>query len=408
MQTQSHILTYGRDRTFEFDIAPERLAAVQSPPAEIEDVSGAIEDALNRPIDFPPLRQSVFPEDKIVLALDRRVPHAGELISGIWQAMQSAGVNAADVTILQPTDNGDDLLADPRSQLPDAVREAIGWIIHEPNGEGECGYLASSASGDRIYLSRRVIDADVVITVGQIAYDPIIGYRGTNSVFYPGLSDEDAARRARGIGHSELGPDDNRPMRVLIDEIGWLLGNQLTVQTLPAAGNGASHVLTGLSESVFRQGKQMLSEEWLLRLSTRSDLVIATVDGGTGENAWRRFGAALNVARKVVTRNGRIVLLTDLNEELGDGLQCVRESAEPADALKPLQSFAPSDFLPATQLANAAGWANISLVSGLDAEIVEDLFMTPVQNDDELRRLLEGDESCVLIESAQSAGCQLG
>ena len=37
--------------------------------------------------------------------------------------------------------------------------------------------------------------------------------------------------KARGQGHAELGPDDERPLRQLGDEVGWLLGSLFTVQT---------------------------------------------------------------------------------------------------------------------------------------------------------------------------------
>lgn len=406
---QNLVLTYGRGQRFECEIANDRLVAIQTPPPPVDDLSGTLQETLNQPIDFPPLRKSVFPDDRVILALDRRVPRSAELIAGIWEELQAAGIRPGDVTLLQPAKADGEAAGDPRARLSEDVRESIEWVEHEYFGTEECGYLASSATGERVYLSRRILDADVVITIGQIAYDPVIGYRGTNSVLYPGLSDQDAAQRMRGLGHSELGPDDDRPLRTLIDEIGWLLGTQFTVQVLPAAGGETSHVLAGINESVLRRGKQLLSEEWLLRLGERADLVVAAIDGASsGLQAWREVGAALGVARKAVARDGRILLLTGLDAEPGEGMKCVAECAEPADALKPLQSFAPPDFLPAAQLAGAASWANVSLVSRLNDALVEDLFMTPVNGHAEIRRLLDGDGTCVLIESAQSAGCQLG
>jgi hypothetical protein len=81
-------------------------------------------------------------------------------------------------------------------------------------------------------------------------------------------------------------------------------------------------------------------------------------------------------------------------------MQLVRDSLEPADALQPLRSIAPPDMLPASQIAGAAGWASLFLLSGLNAATVEELFMTPLANHREVQRLLEGDRSCVLLESA--------
>ena len=82
---------------------------------------------------------------------------------------------------------------------------------------------------------------------GMIAYDSLLGYRGTNSVFYPGLSNTEAIARTRGEGHSELGPDDERPLRQTIDEIAWLLGTQFSVQVPGQNGAPATVLITATS-----------------------------------------------------------------------------------------------------------------------------------------------------------------
>ncbi|MBT4863639.1 MAG: hypothetical protein HON53_00775, partial [Planctomycetaceae bacterium] len=41
------------------------------------------------------------------------------------------------------------------------------------------------------------------------------------------------------------------------------------------------------------------------------------------------------------------------------------------------------------------------LLSKLDGDVVEDLFMTPLANGEEASRLLQGDETCLFLPSAQ-------
>jgi hypothetical protein len=55
----------------------------------------------------------------------------------------------------------------------------------------------------------------------------------------------------------------------------------------------------------------------------------------------------------------------------------------------------------ATQFASAADWARVYLVSKLPGGMVDELFMVPVENDRELAKLLAGEESCVVLGSAQ-------
>jgi len=401
-QKLQHIeIRYGNDQRFCCEMEAERVVAFRPAPEPQADVAQSLAEALHHPLDFPPLRKSVFPDDRVILVLDREVTHSAELLAGIWPELQAAGIRPQDVMILQPADRRDTVLPDPRGNLPPNLREDIPWRVHTFGEASECCYLAASAGGERLYLAREVIDADVVITVGQMTFDPVIGYRGTNSVLYPGLSDEEAARKAHGVGHRELGPDDARPLRTLIDEIGWLLGTQFTVQVVPAARGGVSHVLAGAADSVLRRGKQLLAQDWLLRMTSRCDMVVAAIDGCAPGDPWWKLGAALEAGQRIVTRGGTILVLSDFNTVPGDAVDIVRDSHEPHEALDALRAHSPPGMLPATQLVSAVNWANVSLLSGLERELVEDLFMFPVENEGEAGQLLQTDRRCALLESTQ-------
>ncbi len=250
-------------------------------------------------------------------------------------------------------------------------------------------------------MAREVVDADFLLTAGPIAFDPLIGYRGTNSVFYPGLSSADAMLKTQGQGHVELGPDESRPLRELIDEIGWLLGNPFAIQVIPAATNGVSRVLAGVCDPVFAEGKKVLTKQWHIEVSERPDVVIAAIDHDSGLHAWEQLGAAADVGRSLVARGGKIVILSDLVAELPQGLELIRSSESVRDAIRPLRKQAPPDLVCATQLASAADWAQIYLLSGLADDVVDELFLTPVSNETEVRRLLKNDSRCLFLEAAQ-------
>lgn len=405
---QSIELEYGDAQRLRLDVPAERIVALRRAPAPLDDPAGAIADALQDPLDFPPLRRSVFPGDRIAVVLDRDLPAPETVVAGIWREFETAGVCAADVLLLHPADRLEGRPDDPRRELPEGIAGQIAWSVHSFEAEDGCGYLASSAGGERVYLSRKVIDADVVITAGLARFDPVIGYRGTNSVLYPGLSNEEAARRAQGIGHQELGPEDERPLRSLIDEIGWLLGTQFTLQTLPAGRGGIANVLAGASESVFRTARRIITQQWMVRLPTRCELAVVAIDGRAAGDDWGKLGSALDAARNIVARRGRIVVLSNLQAEPGEGLEILRDAREPSEALKPLQSFAPPDLVPASQVAAAADWASVYLLSRLPDDLVEELFLIPLEDERGAQRLLAGDESCALLESAQFAAGRVG
>jgi nickel-dependent lactate racemase len=399
--SQTISLNYGSQGRFSYEIDPRRVVAHHPGAPACADLPARIRAALSKPLDFPSLVQVCIPGDKVVVALDRHTPGSAELIAGIWAMLDQRGIDPDAVQILQPAALDAVPLVDPRSLLPDSVRQAIHWTIHDPTDSKRQAYLAATARGERIYLARELVDADVVLSAGLIAYDPVLGYRGTNSVFYPGLSNLEAVSRSRGEGHIELGPDDERPLRQIIDEIAWLLGTQFTVQVLPACGAGASAVLAGAYDHVFRKGKQLLADAWRVSLSERADLVLASVEADSAGHSWDQLGAALATARNLVAKGGKIVILSEVDAEPEIGMEIIRKSQSPRTALAPIRKQAPVDMIPATQLATAADWAKVYLVSKIPTGMVEELFMVPVENHAELTRLLGGDDSCVILGSAQ-------
>lgn len=396
-------LPYGRGRCFSCEMETERVAAVRVAPEPLTNLTQAARAALDCPLDFPPLKQAVINTDRVVVALDRLTPETEILIEAVWNALSAAGVAPDQVSIIQPASLSNGGPRDPRGRLPDEVRAAVRWSIHDPTDSEACAYIATTTAGERVYLAQEIVHADMVISVGEMAYDPIVGYRGTNSVFYPGLSTVEAILKSRGQGHRELSPDDVRPLRQLMDEVGWLLGTLVTVQVIASANGGVADVLVGAADSVFRRGQQLLAEHWLTELDRRVDIVVAAIDSHPHSRGWESVGTALATARDLVKQHGRIVILSELDSDPTAGLSIVRRCDNPRDAQQWLREEMPPDLVCATQLADAVGWADVYLLSKLNNDRVEDLFMIPLETEQEVRRLLEREGSCAFIASAQSA-----
>jgi hypothetical protein len=274
-------------------------------------------------------------------------------------------------------------------------------VVHAPSSEADCHYLATTMGGERVYLAKELLDSEVVISIGPIAFDAVIGYRGTNSVFYPGLASPAAKAKAHGQGHRELGPENERPLRQLIDEVAWLLGAQFTVQVIPALHGGSAHVLAGQSDSVLRQGKDLVNRHWLVELDYRAEVVVVGVEQDAAGHGWAQIGSALATARNLVVKGGRIVVLSDLAEPPGEGLTLLMRYEDPTEGLRPLRQAAPDDLIPATELAEAVDWASVYLLSRLDGDLVESLFMVPLESEAEVKRLLGMDAQVLFLPSAQ-------
>ena len=396
-------LDYGATGCWEGEIAGDRLLLHHSGPAPLRDVRAAIRESLESPIDFPALHHAVVSGDRIVMVLDRNVPSAAEIVAEVCAILLTAGIEPDHIQILQPASLTGPRPSDPRRLLPAAVREVVGWKIHDPTAKDAIGYLASSAGGERIYLAREVIEADLVIPVARLGYDSVQGRRHVMSAFYPGLSNTESFTKSHGEGHSELGPDDERPLRQLVDELTWLAGIQFAIQVLPAGRRGgAARILSGQPHAVTQHGQTVLDDNWRVRVDHRGETAIVSIPTVEGDPiGWEQLGAALDAACKLVVMEGRIIVLSDLAAEPSPGIALLRSFRSAREALKPLRKASPPDLVAASQIARAADWASVYLLSRLPSSLVEELFMTPLEHVREATRLIAQSDGCLVFDGAQ-------
>ncbi len=402
-------LQYGADRRYVWQLPASCTTTLVGGPRHDIDVLLTARDSFAQPLEMPPLSAAIVPGDCVVIPLERGTPLLHRLIPALVSELAAVGVAPADILLLQPAGLGLGSRRDPREFLPVNVRDAVAWKVHDPTANDSCGYLASSASGERIYLAREILDADFVLPLSVAGFDPMVGYKPPCGVLYPGLSNTEAFKKTHGQGHQEIPPEDERPLRQLIDEAGWLLGVQYAVQIAPSARRGeTSEILVGGVEAVSRRARKLLDRDWRVHLPERVDTVIAAIPSDQQPVTWSLLGTALDAAKTLVERGGRIIVLSDLAAEPGPGVQTLRDQRSAKAALQPLRALAPEDLLAATHLAAAADWAAVYLLSGLPATLVEELFCTPLEHEHELGRLLAGVERCVVLSAAQYVHGEIG
>jgi nickel-dependent lactate racemase len=405
----SILLEYGADGRWAWSPPGTATIVHHGGPERAVQVGPTVTDGLAEPLEFPPLSAAIVPGDRVALVADRRVPGLTAIIAAVWRVLETAGVQAKDVAIVQPAALFASELPDPRTELPTDVRGEVVWHVHDATRDDACGYLASSATGERIYLAREVLEADFILPISAAGFDPVIGFRGPGAVFYPGLSTSAAFGKTLGQGHSELGPDDDRPLKQLVEEIVWLSGVQFAIQTVPHRQRGeAAAVLVGGVEAVARRAKKQLDKYWRVKRTGRVDTVVAAVTPTEGATRWEDVGSALETAQKLVERGGRIVLLTDLAQPLGPGIELIRQQTSARSALKALRGQTPPDWLAARQFAAAADWAGVYLLSNLEPDVVEELFLTPLESEAEVQRLLDMTAECILLAGAQHTYAEIG
>src|SRR3954447_11106547 len=173
-----------QDEQIEFEVSSEALVGSWKGPSGLgpERLCGALQDALDHPLDFPALRQMMVPGDRVAIALDGSLTGVEPILLALKKSFDEAGVNTQDLTVVVTPESGPGMFQD----LP----EGMTLVFHDPSNREGLAYLAATKDGRRVYLNRHLTDADVVIPVGRAGFDPVVGYRGPWCVLFPGLSQE--------------------------------------------------------------------------------------------------------------------------------------------------------------------------------------------------------------------------
>lgn len=390
-------VAYGDRDTIELEVERESVIHHFELPPEIRVPAIDVKRALDEPLDFPPVSQAIVPGDKITIAVDGNVPLIGPILDGLWSQFEKREITPPDVTIVhgQSVSGGD-----PRVFARNPACREFRYVVHNAGEENRCHYLATTTKGDRVYLAKELTDADFMLSVGCMGNDERLGFAGTNSVFYPNMSTQEEIDRQIGRGHTELTPTDDRPLRSLVDEIGWLLGVQFTVQVIPGRRGGASRILAGCNETVFNRGRELIESQLWLGIEERPEAVLVAVDAVNGQTCWSDVVDAIHTGRRLVERDGRIIVISNVEEAIPDAFKPILTSDFPNDAAQAVWSPKSVDSPVAAKLLDAVEWARVYLLSGRPAEEVEDLFMIPLASHSEVQKLLQTTRECAFVESA--------
>jgi nickel-dependent lactate racemase len=339
----------------------------------------------------------------VVLPLGPAVPRAGEIIAAAVRSLVDAGVQPDGIAVLRTQADAKAGIGDPRPWLSKLLMERISVVTHHPGRRAELAYLASTETGDPIFLNRAMTDADVVLPVGCFRDRSAVGHWGIHSAVFPTFSDQRTIERFRSpTSLDDRGHPKRRPGQI-VDEVGWLLGVTLTMQVIPGAGDAVLGVLAGQTEAVRQQARRLYEAAWRWSVPRRASLVVAAIEGGTTQQTWDNVGRALSAAGGLVEDGGAIVICCDLGDEPGPAVQQLAASRRRHEAMQWIRRERPVDALAATLLVQALDRVAVYLLSKLDQSLLEDLQISPIAGADELARLIGRHESCILLANAAHA-----
>jgi len=395
------MLRFGKRGTIDLDLPPNMLLAVfRSPAAEpLDDPAAAVLAAFNAPVGFPPLARAIVAGDRVAVALAEGVPCASEIVAGAVAALIEGGIRPAEITVVAAAGDRASPASDPRRSLPTPVASEVDWVVHDPTDRRQLAYLATSSADRPIYLNRTLYDADVVVPIGPLRPQLSAGTAGPYAALFPRFSDAETIDRFR----DESTPRRRRQLRQETDEAGWLSGVAMAVCVLPGPEGRVLHVLAGAIAAVHAEGESLCRQAWSFPIPDRASLVVASIDGGDGQQTWDNVARALAAASIATCDDGAIVICTDRMPAPDQVLTSLADAEDPWVVVHDLEQHRSPHARLAAALVGALGRVRVYLASQLDEATVEQMGMIPVANAVQLGRLAKRHDSCILMGHAQYA-----
>ena len=305
----------------------------------IQDVSAALDAALDRPIASEPLVALASGKRSAAISvcdITRPAPNRITL-PPLLGRLHQAGIPADAITVLiatglhrQATREEVDIIVGPEIAAKYRV------VSHDARVLSQHRSLGATSRGTPVYIDERFVSADLHITLGFVEQHLMLGFSGGRKLIAPGL----AAQETIKVLHSP------KFMREPLSKEGSITGNPLHDELLEIARVARHDFILDVTLTLDRQisgifagnpvkahasAVEFLEATSLERLAEPVDAVITSAAGYPLDLTFYQSVKGISAAQHMVKPGGRILLLGECAEGIG--------SAEFAGRLERLTSY---------------------------------------------------------------------
>jgi hypothetical protein len=393
-------LDYGADEPLLLEIDDEALVADCRGPEGVagEAARQLVTAVFSSTESGPPLESHVVPGDRVAIGMAGDVPQANEVVAAVAARLVAAGLEPSDITVLRAPPL--EPLGGAAKRKAGAEAEISGATAFDPAVEPQTSYMAADEAGRPIHLARALVDADVVVSIGQWGWDAAFGGRSLEGELWPTFS--------RRSCRAEIVRSLAKRGRLALDawmvsnhEATWQLGVCASMRIVGGRGDTLAAAAFGLPDATARQGRK-LAAGWRPEVSSAAMLTIASLSAHRGETAM--LLRAVAAAARVTHPSGTICVASRLAERPGVIFSRWREGA-PLDALV-REAVATGDQSLITDafqtrfFARALGERRLVLLSDLDEATVEELELGFAATPEVVERLAHRAESVAVLHEA--------
>lgn len=341
-----------------------------------------IERALDSPIGTERLEKMASGKKDVVIItsdITRPMP-SWRVLPHVLKRLEKAGVSRSHITVVFA-------MGTHRRHTSEEMRHLAGDEVYNTcrcMDSSECSFIhmGETKAGTPVDIADKVAHADLRICLGNIEYHFFAGYSGGAKAIMPGVSTMQAIRK----NHSRMihpmakaGTLEGNPVREDLEEAAGICGVDFLLNVVLDEHKNVIHAVAGELKEAHRQGCRFLDGFYRMEINELADIVIVSQGGAPKDLNLYQTQKALANAEQAVRQGGIIILAGACPEGLGGAVfeQWMLEAEDLDSILKRIQRDFQIGGHKAASFARALKRARIFLVSGIDRNLVRDIFMEP-------------------------------
>ncbi len=304
-----------------FSVPEQNLIEVLSPKSSepLSDLTGAINNALDHPIDQAPLGEWVKPSDRVIIVSDdnTRLTPSDCIIPPLLDRLNKAGIPDEQISCIMALGTHrymtDQEMID---KVGDQVFLRIRVFNHEWQNPATLVDLGTSDQGTPLRVNRAVVEADIVIGIGAVVPHHIPGFSGSSKIIQPGVSGASTTAETHmlscsGGGDSFLGIADN-PVRRDMDDMADRVGMRTIFNVVMDSQGGVVGVFYGEMRNAFNAAIELARDIYGVPFRETPDIVVAN-SYPCDLDFWQSH-KSLYPAQRMVRPGGTIIVCTPAPE----------------------------------------------------------------------------------------------
>ncbi len=310
----------------------------------VSDEIAAIRDALNHPIDTPPLGSFVSKGMRVVIVhtdITRATPNQ-RMLPVILEELEANGVKQEDITLLNA-------LGTHQTQTDEELKHLLGREIvtryrclqHDAYDDSQLVSQGESSFGHLIQVNRALLEADLNILTGFIEPHFFAGYSGGPKAILPGVAGKESifANHSPAMitrPNAAFNITQGNPIWEEVKEAALWVKNTFLVNVTLDRNKRITGVFAGDTIAAHARGCQSVRDSSLFTINEPYDIVITSNSGYPLDQNLYQCVKGMAAAKNGVRQGGAILLIAACEEGLPNHsayAQLLKESGSLAELL---------------------------------------------------------------------------